>query len=338
MQNSSKHLQAKRRHHHVWANYLTRWGNGTNNVYYTTSKKNIAHDSVRRIVVDDYFYKATFLESIHIKVIKFAYQHCSDEHKKINDLCLDRFLKIQEEETKYRNSGIKNPLIEKYLHAKRCNTLENLHTAHENSTLPILSALADEKLEILQDVNNMAAFMAFFGQQFCRTKTVRDKAIQNFSRQDAKHCEIAKAMEHAWWLISYILGINLSVNLFRNQHNSTHALLINKTEMPFITSDQPIINVHECVKDTNTTAPENADFYYPISPRVAYMVCDSKRFQSGKNDVDSNTVEELNTKIAAQSLVHIIGDSKNAIQPFIKFIGQRHEKFRMAKKALEQQS
>lgn len=67
---SRKHLEAKKRHHYVWAAYLARWGCGTNNVFYTTKTWKFAHDSVRAIVVDDFFYRTTALTSWHVKVIE----------------------------------------------------------------------------------------------------------------------------------------------------------------------------------------------------------------------------------------------------------------------------
>lgn len=60
---SPKYLEVKKRHHYVWANYLARWGRGTGDVFYTTRTGKIAHDSVRGIVVDDYFYKISALTS-----------------------------------------------------------------------------------------------------------------------------------------------------------------------------------------------------------------------------------------------------------------------------------
>ncbi|WP_387465702.1 hypothetical protein [Photorhabdus sp. RM323S] len=65
-----KDLKAKKRHHYVWAKYLTRWGNGTNNVFYTTKTGKIAHDSVRAIAADNYFYKTTVLTRKHVEVIE----------------------------------------------------------------------------------------------------------------------------------------------------------------------------------------------------------------------------------------------------------------------------
>lgn len=72
--------------------------------------------------------------------------------------------------------------------------------------------------------------------------------------------------------------------------------------------------------------PEHSDFYYPISPTIAYIICDSDRFTQGKNWVDEPTVVELNSKQAAQAMMHIIGDTEEAIRPYTKRIGRRYQK------------
>jgi len=210
----------------------------------------------------------------------------------------------------------------------KCNALENLHASHEEMALPVLAALADEKFDVLQDNQHMIEFMAFFGHQISRTKTFRDSAIATLSRSNTLEIEVADATAHAWWFLSYMIGMSLGFSLYIDRHNARHALLVNDTNVPFITSDQPVVNVHPCVSEAEFAAPKHADFYYPISPRVAYIICESERFMPGKNEVDEATVVELNSKVAAQAMVHIIGDSENAIRPFKEHIGRRYQKAR----------
>ena len=323
---SRKDLEAKKRHHYVWANYLARWSNGTKNVFYTTKSGKFAHDSVRAIVVDDYFYKTTTLTSKHVEVIE-GFSRKSPNHLHQQHMSyLNDFLMMQQAETIYSKSGIRNQEIELHLHAMKCNPLENLHASHEKKVLPILAALADEKLDVLQDKQHMIEFIAFFGHQISRTKTFRDSVISVLSRSNAMEIEVAHAVEHAWWFLSYMFGMNIGFSMYMDRHNATHALLVNDTSVPFITSDQPVVNVHSCVSETEFGAPEYADLYYPISPRVAYIICDSERFMPSKNEVDETTVAELNSKVAAQAMVHIIGDSESAIRPFSECIGRRYQK------------
>lgn len=319
-------FEVKKRHHHVWANYLARWGSGTKNVFYTTKTGKLAHDSVRGIAVDDYFYKTTTLASKHVKVIK-AISRQSPEHLHRQHMSyLSDFLMMQQAEAMYRKSGVRNQETEQLLHAMECNMLENLHTSHEKAALPVLKALADEQLNVMQDARHMIDFMMFFGHQISRTKAFRDGAIQALPRRTHIETDVADIIAHAWWFLSYMFGMNLGFSLYADRYIARHALLINDTKVTFITSDHPVVNVHSCISDTIFGAPEHADFFYPISPRIAYIICDSERFSSGKFEVDEATVMELNTKVATQAMVHIIGDSESAIRPFRRHIGKRYQK------------
>ncbi|MCM2458945.1 DUF4238 domain-containing protein [Pseudomonas sp. CG7] len=323
---SLKDLEAKKRHHYIWAKYLTRWGNGTKNVFYATKTGKIALDSVRAVAADDYFYKATTLTNKHVEVIKGFSKQSPKRLQQQHMSYLNDFLMMQHAETIYRRSGSEKPEVERHLHAIKCNLLENLHASHEKAALPVLAALADEQLDVLQNQQNMVEFMAFFGHQISRTKTFRDGAIQILPRRTELEIEVADAMAHAWWFLSYMFGMNLGLSLYADRNNATHALLINDTKSRFITSDHPVVNVHSCVSETVFAAPKHADFYYPISPRIAYVICDSNRFTPGKNKVDEDTVLELNFKVAAQAMVHIIGDTESAIRPFKAQIGRRPHK------------
>ncbi|CAE6846202.1 DUF4238 domain-containing protein [Paraburkholderia aspalathi] len=323
---SPKYLEVKKRHHHVWANYLVRWGRGTRDVFYTTKAGKIAHDSVRGIVVDDYFYKISALTNWHVEVIK-GFSRKSPEHLHQRHMSYLRdFLEIQQAEETYRQSAIQDREVEVHLNAAKCNLIENLHSSHEKTAVPVLAALADENLDVLEDKQRMVEFMIFVGQQFCRTKTFRDNSLQVLTRRSTLEIEVADATSHAWWFLSYMYGMNLGWSLYAGRNEARHALLINDTSVPFITSDQPVVNVHSCVSETEFSAPEHADFYYPISPRVAYIICDSDRFKQGKNQIDEATVVELNSKQAAQAMTHIIGDTEEAILPFQKYVGRRYQK------------
>jgi Protein of unknown function (DUF4238) len=323
---SPKHLEVKKRHHYVWANYLVRWGRGTEDVFYTTKTGKIAHDSVRGIAVDDYFYKTSTLTRRHVEVIKGFSSKSPDHLHERHMSYLHDFLKLQQGEEIYLQSENKNQEIELHLYAAKCNLMENLHSSYEKAALPILAALADEKLDVLEDKQHMVEFMIFVGQQFTRTKAFRDNSPQVLSRRTALEIEVADAMSHSWWFLSYMYGMNLGWSLYAGRNDARHALLINDTPVPFITSDHPVVNVHACVSETEFSLPEHADFYYPISPRIAYIICDSDRFAPGKTQVVESTVVEFNSKLAAQAMRHIIGDTEEAICLFKKYIGRRYQK------------
>ena len=323
---SRKILEAKKRHHYVWAKYLTRWGNGTKNVFYTTKTGKIAFDSVRAIAAEDFFYKTTTLTKRNVGVIK-AFSEKSPHHLHTQHMSYLRdILKIQSLEDMYRASGIQDHEAKTLIHATKCNLMENLHSSHEMKVLPILEALTYERLDILHDKQHMIEFMMFLGHQITRTKTFRDVVFHAQPRRNSLEIEFADTIVHAWWFISYMFGMDIGWSLYSSRNEDSHSLLLNDTGLPFITSDHPIVNVHSCVSETDLIAPEYADLYYPISPRIAYIICNSKRFVPGINRVDEAAVDELNTKITKQAMVHIIGNTEDALLNYKKYLGQGYNK------------
>ncbi|WP_336755208.1 hypothetical protein [Pantoea sp. USHLN298] len=141
---------------------------------------------------------------------------------------------------------------------------------------------------------------------------------------------MAEAMAYSWWLLSYMFGMNIGFGLYSSRHDARHALLVNDTELPFIKSVQPVVNVHPLVSETEFTAPEYANLYCSISPRIAYIICDSGRFLSGKNKVDEVIVTDLNSKMVAQAMVHIIGNTEDVILSLRNHIGLRYARKNVA--------
>ncbi|GIU04826.1 MULTISPECIES: DUF4238 domain-containing protein [unclassified Shewanella] len=329
---SKKSLQGKKNHHHVWANYMRRWASDNKNVFYTTkNNKNIVRkDSVKNVAVERHFYRVQPLTREHVQVIKRWSSESPEDLQELHMSYLNDYLKMQYMASVYKQSGIKDEVADKMLEAWRCNGIENYHTAHEDEVQDVLKALANRDLSVLDDSENMIHFMQFFGHQIARTKNFKDLANTGMGKSNeliderlralAEH--IAKLTQECWWFIGYMFGMNLGRSLYLDRKDDVHCLLINDTVTPFITSDQPIANVHQALTD-EIKPPEDheCDFFYPISPNVAYMINKSNRFPRGKVQVSVDVVEEMNTKLAKKANVHIIGDSEESLKPYKKYVG-----------------
>jgi hypothetical protein len=317
---TEKHLQAKRKHHHVWADYLKRWSANNRDVYYTTAKGNIVLESVRGVAMEKDFYQITHLKNDEIEIIKEFLKIFPQETQQSNMSLLKHFLVIQGLESLYFKNGKEIDEVEELFHAQKCNTLEDLHSSHEVAAIPIITALAKREFEILENNQNMIFFMSYFGHQISRTKNFRDSVFQGVSKNFIIAKSIKATMQDCWWFISYMFGNNIGQSLYLERNIATHSLLINDTGVPFITSDQPIINVHECLSDTIIEAPEFVDFYYPISPNIAYVICDSNRFSTGKTYVSEEEVIELNIKMAKSANVHIFANNKHSLSSVMQYV------------------
>jgi hypothetical protein len=326
-----KLLEAKKNHHHVWANYMKRWSPDNKQAYYTTKKNNeIRFDSVKNIAVERDFYRVKPLTPEHVQIIKKWSSESPIDLYELHMSYLSDYLRMQHLESLYKQSGQKDEIADNMIEAWKCNGVENYHTAHENEIQETLEALANRDLSVLDNDDNMINFMQFFGQQIARTKNFKDtvsngvgnsKATLDKSMQElANH--ITKLTLECWWFIGYMFGMSLGRSLYLDRNNDIHCLLINDTDTPFITSDQPIVNVHKALSN-EIKPPEDheCDLYYPISPSVAYIINKSHRFPRGKVQVSVEVVEEMNIKIAKRANFHIIGNSEESLKPYRKYVG-----------------
>ncbi|MCL1077377.1 DUF4238 domain-containing protein [Parashewanella spongiae] len=158
------------------------------------------------------------------------------------------------------------------------------------------------------------------------------KFLRNFNPQGREQYEIAdfkKTLEESWWFISYTIGLNFAVTLELTQNLHNISLLINKTDIPFITSDQPVINVFDYRESGSFEPPkeEELDLYYPISPNTAFMMARSKRFSNGFVHVTEEIVNEMNIKIARMAQTHIFSNSEESIKQYKKYTGANLKEF-----------
>ena len=95
------------------------------------------------------------------------------------------------------------------------------------------------------------------------------------------------------------------------EKNAHLTLLINHTETPFITTDQPIINLLADYQDS-TDEVNNLVYYYPISPKVAITVNDSNI--DDKLELLKKQVEEYNQKLINASYEFVFADNEKILR------------------------
>lgn len=86
----------------------------------------------------------------------------------------------------------------------------------------------------------------------------------------------------------------------------------NRTSLPFITSDQPVINMKAKV---GQEAPTEFVLYYPLSPEVAIIVNGGK----GEKELDRKTaVDELNQMIWEHSFDYIVTNNEDVLNGMLE--------------------
>lgn len=320
-----KRFQIKKEHHYVWANYLLNWSCDGKNLWFVTSKRKLIFDSARMVAKERFFYKVRPLTQEHIFLIEQYLSTCEIKDYFLD--LLDGFVKVQVNGAKC--SGHESKLA---LEAYRHNTLENYHSGYECRAKPIVDRLVTLYLSCLDDDTNVLLLSQYLGQQFARTKSFKQLALlamgKRHSNTDAMF--IHKNTTECWWFISHMIGHNLGLSIYSDRHVATTSLLFNNTKQSFITSDQPVINIHpELTGDINTPPEDHHfDLYYPLSPQVALVICNSEQFKPGIVNVSIDVVDRLNIMLARHAYEHLFGTEQAAIEPYKRLVGKQYSKIK----------
>ncbi|MCF7646913.1 DUF4238 domain-containing protein [Bacillus subtilis] len=319
--------EIKKNHHYVWGHYLKNWSKDGRNVWYTTKSGRVSLDSVKGFPKQASFYKMGKLSQAHIDAIRHIFQKSppilQEQHHKI--LNIFQFIKLLEDAVELNASSINRHEIE----ALKSNALENLHCFHENNVIHIIKKLSQGDNSVLSDNSNFYNFIIFFGHQITRTKKFRDiinyTTPKKFSQEEKLDAFYLLNQEN-WWLSSYLIGMNIGHSLLNSRSTDYHCILVNETNTPFITSDQPIINVHPNININSVEPPadNDCDFFYPISPKVAYMINRSNAFPNGVSKPTEDEVDRLNIKMAMLTDLHLMGNEKEVVERYKKLVGFRN--------------
>ena len=327
---------AKRKNHFVWRHYLKMWSQNDRDIFYITQSHNISSDSIKGLAMERDFYKIQYLSPIQLEIIRRVSLMADPDTQKHHAEILGNYIEIQRREQLLQMIQIKNSEAEKILDALKSNFLEDLHGQNENLAKPILAKLAEGDFSILQKSQNLCNFLMFLGHQAVRTRAFKEVFLAaNISATNGDE-GVRKELDGCWWFLSYMFGVNIGSSLFKNKTDLTFCLLEAPKGVNFITSDQPVINVHEEFID-GVAPPEMSDFYFPISPNFAFMVNDSGRFPNGLSSVAKHFVQRMNEKISRRAEKTIFGLTSEDIEPYRKNVGarvddiQRHFSGRTAK-------
>jgi hypothetical protein len=197
--------------------------------------------------------------------------------------------------------------ILKAIDIHKSNLEENFHAAFEGATLSILDEVRNGDLSFYQDIKRCPGFMHFVALQILRTKKLADamKAmpLNNFGVD----------IEKVWPVQRHMTAANLGCNLFMERTYKPITLVRNDTEVHFVTSDQPVINLYGGEFQSNVLA-----VYYPVSPTRSII------FGDLKNDVprpewvvSPEDAHRLNLLMKAASHEMVFGDSEAILRTIV---------------------
>ncbi|WP_180855879.1 DUF4238 domain-containing protein, partial [Flavobacterium panici] len=260
----------KKKHHYVWRDYLRSWSSGEYVFTYSKNQNKIFTSNLMGVAMEKYFYaldEFTLEEEINLKEVV---KSCSNET--VVELNLElyesfiiysKILRFKKENAFVIDSETKQEKLDKITKLIKSNLFEEFHTIIENYGSRIIKIKKFEEIRMFDDEDNLFFLMIFLCSQFLRTKKMKKKLELMCEKNELI---IPKFIN----IISLVFANSLAVSLADNK-DVRYVFYENKTDLNFITSDQPLMNLKFNDKDESGKVIE-FEFYYPINTRIAILI------------------------------------------------------------------
>lgn len=203
------------------------------------------------------------------------------------------------------NEPVRAAMEEQLRWAER-NLGERYHAGIENKCQDLLNSLRAENDDFYQDMIRAGDLIYFLCLQYFRTVKMREafsKLISQVPGHDPRRT--AGALLH-------ICATSVSASLFKEKRAYGIAFLRNETAVPFITGDQPVLNMLD-PKKTDDLA-----LYYPLSPRLAMLLTkDAVKLPNKIRSISQLEVESYNYAIYSKSEDQVYSDDVTYLRSLV---------------------
>ncbi|MBW8023038.1 DUF4238 domain-containing protein [Pseudomonas syringae pv. tomato] len=294
--------------HYVWAHYLRGWANANKDIYHRSNGGISASNS--KILACEYgFYKMSPVSEAEEQSLLTWISAFDAELQPIHRSLLAKVMEVSCAYQAYGDAD--QPRGQEML---AFNLMENLHTRFEDAGRRALDEIRLGNYSYLSSSLKAAeGFHSYIGQQMTRTNQWKKNAISTARVASQALCDL---VEKHWWLMSFMLGANVGVKLSMTAISGHFVILENQTNTPFVTSDNPVINVHPSAlaNESEDNSLRYSDVYFPISPRVAYIVSQSDTYGRGIRQASEGLVRRLNSEMRRRCDKTLFADSREMIK------------------------
>jgi hypothetical protein len=293
--------EEKTYHHHTPRFYLLPWADADERIWWLGYGK-IKRSKLTVVGGENNFYRLQRLTDGDIRHLKKFIQTLSEGGRKGHEDLLTYFALPPALKAHLEESGGCDPEAMNLVNVAIANMNENYHAAIENRFRSYLDAMLAGDISFYEDDATAAEFLHALSVQNLRTKAVRDRVVKRVS-------VLFEDIGRVWPIISHICAVESGRSFFVDRKKFKIVLIDNYTQVPFITSDQPIINLRSNPEDLGP--PEGVEFYYPLSPTKAMLFLEKATVaHPGSQPVSIDQAHEYNILIANHSGRQVFSDSE----------------------------
>ena len=303
-------------HHHTPRFYLLPWADAAERLMWLGYGK-IIRSKVTVVGGENDFYRLRELTSKDIFLMREFIKQLPELGRKGHEQLLEWFALPPALKSYLERIGRTDSDSIRVVDAAISNLNENYHTSIENSFRPYLDAMLKGDASFYNEDQSAMEFLRGLSVQILRTKAVKDRAV--------KHVKgLFEDIERVWPIISHILAVTMGGSFFVDRKRFKIVLIDNHTQVPFITSDQPIINLLSPAYSFDV--PEKVELYYPISPTKAMLYLEQENpAHASSPSISTDEAHAYNVLIADHSGQQIFSNSEEYLKIIKKYIEGRRQ-------------
>lgn len=302
---SSPAMNDTRRQHHVWRSYLGAWA--ADKIVFCLQDGRIFPTNVSNVAVERDFYKLQTLTKADIDGVRWLVGKANPAAKRVHENFLTYFGVPGWLQANPPPHLVGDAEFEALVRHQIINAEEKWHAALEQDMVPIIASLRRRDASFYADDERCRRFLYFLCLQNLRTKGVRDRVATRTTEVNGF------SITRCWNILRHMFAANSGAGLYLERKQRPLLVLENDTGLPFITGDQPIVNL--VPSPDPDKPPELLAFYYPVSPATA-IILDEVAHRCGytSGPVSTEQVSALNRRIHNASHSQVFGSSREILE------------------------
>lgn len=285
--------------HYIYRYYLRAWA-PKDQIYCLRERKNLFPANIMKIGQENSFYEFTICTDEEIAI---GYHYAPNGCESIMDIY------------QFINNELRKLSFEKYDDDKKAELLDfakqfeesQFNCKIEERLKAVLPVLYKKDFSFLDDEAIAMEFFQAIAEQYSRTKKIKEGT--NNAVMELKNPNIRG--HNVWILIRHSLAFKMGLSLFYNKYQ---VCLLENLDGNFITTDQPVINIHA---DCGNKIPEDFELFYSISPSLALIISKQEKYPDRTIlIVDDAEVMSWNERMAELSYNQLFSDKKSILESY----------------------
>jgi hypothetical protein len=290
---------AKYRQHHVWQEYLRSWTRSGG--IYCLQEGRIFRTGTSALGVIQDFYRLPEWSLDDLRILQDAFMTgISPLVRKLHSTVLENPFMLT---LLAADPATAQLVSDEQVSVFRTNVVDDYHTMIESQFLPILPRLLDGDVSWYQNVEECLSFLVFICVQYMRTRSRKERSIQDVTLVD---------LTRVWDVVAILMAQRVACSLFAERRIRVPRIIGNDSGKPFITGDQPVINLRGGKRGAE---PDAFSLYYPLSPELAVYLGEPGEPAGGVlvEPITASAVQDLNSRIARESHSQIFAHAEEPL-------------------------